>query len=164
MSFKQKALYLVSGCLGLLVLESIIKYYFILNKIPEQGFYLFSGYLQIGYYINKGISFNIPLPNLVAIIFTIFILIFLSFFWWRTLAIKNFLQLITISLIIVGALSNLLDRLLFGYVIDYINVLFWPVFNLADTMIVVGVAIYIITEFSNKKNVSRSKKNISRLQ
>ncbi|MFH0873933.1 MAG: histidine phosphatase family protein [Candidatus Komeilibacteria bacterium] len=48
-----------------------------------------------------------------------------QFFWW--------------SLIALGAVNNLIDRLLYGGVIDYINLKVWPVFNLSDAMIALGV-------------------------
>ncbi|MEW6182441.1 MAG: signal peptidase II [Bacillota bacterium] len=46
-----------------------------------------------------------------------------------------------IGLLLGGAVGNLIDRLRFGYVIDFIDIGFWPVFNLADTAIVCGVAV-----------------------
>ncbi len=51
------------------------------------------------------------------------------------------------ALIIAGALSNILDRLIYGHVIDYIKLpgflSFWPTFNLADVFIVIGVIMYL---------------------
>ena len=51
-----------------------------------------------------------------------------------------------LALIAGGILGNLLDRIIYGAVFDFINFHFWPVFNLADTFIVCGVilAIFII--------------------
>ena len=69
--------------------------------------------------------------------------------WWKSLIKVNLWQFLATSIIILGAFSNLLDRLLFGYVIDYLNLHFWPVFNLADVMVVVGVALYIVFELKN---------------
>jgi signal peptidase II len=40
-----------------------------------------------------------------------------------------------------GALGNLFDRVRLGYVVDYVDVAIWPVFNVADSAIVIGVAI-----------------------
>ena len=45
------------------------------------------------------------------------------------------------SLILGGALGNLYDRLRFGYVVDFIDLRVWPVFNLADACICLGVAL-----------------------
>ena len=51
--------------------------------------------------------------------------------------------------IIMGAASNLFDRLKYGYVIDYLDLKYFTVFNLADAMIIFGVAILLIS--ANKK-------------
>jgi len=48
---------------------------------------------------------------------------------------------LSLGLMLGGAVGNLFDRLRFGHVTDFIDVGFWPVFNLADSSIVVGVAI-----------------------
>ncbi len=133
-----------------LILESLIKYIFI-NKIPAGGFYFLFGLIQINFFTNTNIAFGLPLPQFLIIILIIIILIILSYLWYLALWQQKWLRLLAFSLIIMGALSNLLDRLFFGYVIDYINVFFWPIFNLADCAIVAGVLIYIIGEFKVKK-------------
>jgi len=48
------------------------------------------------------------------------------------------------ALIIGGAIGNLIDRIRYSYVIDYLDFRIWPVFNLADSAVVVGVGILII--------------------
>lgn len=48
--------------------------------------------------------------------------------------------LISLALVLGGALGNLLDRLRFGSVIDFLDLRLWPVFNLADSCITIGVA------------------------
>ncbi len=57
------------------------------------------------------------------------------------------------TLIIGGALGNLIDRLRFGYVIDFIDFRFWPVFNIADTVLCLG-AVFFLFEYitSSLKN------------
>jgi len=56
------------------------------------------------------------------------------------------------ALIVGGGLSNLIDRLIRGGVIDYINLLFFPSFNIADAMITAGAIIWIIKEFYGSKS------------
>jgi len=136
-----------------LILESVIKYS-IINKIPPAsrgGFYLFKPFLQIIYTPNYNIAFSLPLPRAIIIFFVITALIFLTFLWWHSLKSSNLKLLLAISLVIVGALSNLIDRFALGYVVDYINIFIWPIFNLADCLIVAGVIIYIISEIRFRK-------------
>ncbi len=65
------------------------------------------------------------------------------------------LQLLALSLILGGAVGNLIDRLFFGYVVDFIDVYYkhhhWPVFNIADSAICLG-AFLLFIEFSFDKN------------
>jgi len=146
----KKIVLLVSLSFDLFILESLIKYYF-LNKVPKEGFYLFDKFLQIIYTPNQNIAFSLPLPQILTIVIVIIILIALSYIWWKSFLKQNLWVLTASSLIILGALSNLIDRLLFGYVIDYINIFIWPVFNLADMMIVSGIVIYILSEFKKPR-------------
>ncbi|MCX6745789.1 MAG: signal peptidase II [Candidatus Parcubacteria bacterium] len=152
----KKIVLLVSLSFDLFILESLIKYYF-LNKVPKEGFYFFSQsrpwpgkFIQIIFTPNQNVAFSLPLPQILTIVFVIFILIVLSYIWIQNLLRNNLWGLTAVSLIILGALSNLIDRLIFGFVIDYINIFIWPVFNLADVMIVVGVILYIFSEFKKK--------------
>ncbi len=51
--------------------------------------------------------------------------------------------LVGMGLICGGAVGNIIDRLAFGQVIDFIDFSFWPAFNLADAFVVVGVALFL---------------------
>ena len=53
--------------------------------------------------------------------------------------------------ILSGALGNLIDRLCFGYVIDFLDFRIWPVFNLADSAITVGTILIIWQTLIEKK-------------
>jgi signal peptidase II len=54
---------------------------------------------------------------------------------------ENLWVRVSLGLLLGGAMGNLLDRFSRGYVVDFIDVGFWPVFNIADSAIVVGVAV-----------------------
>jgi signal peptidase II len=160
--FYQKLILIITLGFALFAFEAFIKYYLILNKVPKQGFYFFDqsrpwpgNFLQIIYTPNQNVAFSLPLPQILIIIMVIVILMVLSYLWWLSLFNKNLWQLTAFTLIILGALSNLIDRIIFGYVIDYINLFIWPVFNLADCMIVAGMIIYILSEFKRKNNETK---------
>ncbi|NOQ93233.1 MAG: lipoprotein signal peptidase [Methylophaga sp.] len=72
------------------------------------------------------------------------------FIWLRKLA-KTKLEAVSISLILGGAIGNVIDRLYFGYVIDFLDVYYgtyhWPAFNIADSAICIGAALLIIDSF-----------------
>lgn len=102
--------------------------------------------------LNQDIAFSISIPFLQRDILLPLIIVLtmvvaytafrefqkkhVQFFWW--------------GLIGIGALSNILDRIILGGVLDYIDVGFWPVFNLSDTSITVGIMGLLFLEFRAK--------------
>ena len=71
---------------------------------------------------------------------------------WRMRAEER-LQAASISLVLGGAIGNLIDRVWLGHVIDFLDVYYgsyhWPIFNIADSAITVGVVLLIIDLFFN---------------
>ena len=57
-----------------------------------------------------------------------------------------------ISLVVAGALGNIIDRIRFGYVNDFIDVGFWPIFNIADSSISIAITIYILDALILSRN------------
>lgn len=61
------------------------------------------------------------------------------------------MEAISVSLILGGAIGNVIDRIYFGYVIDFLDVYYgthhWPAFNIADSAIVIGAGILILDSF-----------------
>jgi len=76
--------------------------------------------------------------------------------WLKKLEKADTLTAIALCLILGGAIGNLIDRIYFGHVIDYIQVWLgsyaWPAFNIADAAISVGAAVLIISSFVSPKN------------
>ena len=98
---------------------------------------------------NKGIAWSIPVNAGVFYFAWTAIIAALLLAFFKT---KLFNQKFPFVLIFSGAVSNLADRIRFGCVVDYIDLKFWPIFNLADVYITLGV-IFILTKFlkSNTK-------------
>ncbi|CBI75691.1 Lipoprotein signal peptidase (Prolipoprotein signal peptidase) (Signal peptidase II) (SPase II) [Bartonella clarridgeiae 73] len=102
---------------------------------------------------NSGIAFSFlsSYPHWGIIALTLIIIVFLLWLWKNTENDK-FLSYFGISFIIGGAIGNLIDRIRFHYVIDYIlfhinGVFSFAVFNLADTFITLGAVAVLIDEF-----------------
>ena len=72
----------------------------------------------------------------VAVIVIVAIVLF-----YHHLPIENPWIRLSLGLQLGGALGNLVDRFHYGYVVDFVDIGFWPIFNVADVSIVVGVAI-----------------------
>ena len=100
---------------------------------------------------NEGIAFSFfsGLPDVWLVILTVFIIGFVLYLWSRT-PVAHVIARIGFALIIGGAVGNLIDRALLGYVVDYIlfhtPVWSFAVFNLADAFISVGAALILLQE------------------
>jgi signal peptidase II len=74
--------------------------------------------------------------------------------WLSRLQKQETLLAVALSLILGGAMGNLIDRLAYGYVIDFLDVYYgakhWPAFNIADSSITLGVALMLIESFFGK--------------
>lgn len=93
--------------------------------------------------------FFIAVASLVTVALTV---------WLATLKTGERLLAIALSLIIGGAVGNLIDRVLYGRVTDFIHLhyqdWFWPAFNVADSAITVGVALMLADASISKKSGS----------
>ena len=74
------------------------------------------------------------------------ILIILIFLLVKSYQRRNLFLILVITLILTGALSNLIDRLIYGGVIDFINLFSYSTFNIADCLIITGVGLWAIKE------------------
>jgi signal peptidase II len=70
--------------------------------------------------------------------------------WWRRRRASTMEQ-VAYALIVAGAFGNAADRLVRGYVIDFIEIHRWPIFNVADVAIVVGVALLAIGNLRRRR-------------
>jgi signal peptidase II len=112
--------------------------------------------LHITVIFNPGAAFGIlqGKTNFLIYIGIIFILIFFAFA--KKEKRKDLLFLVACGLIVGGALSNLWDRIFLGYVVDYIDIRVWPVFNLSDSCITVGACLIFLDSFRKKKSTNNS--------
>ena len=105
---------------------------------------------------NTGAAFGILHGKTTLLIFAgvIFMLVFLLFM--KNEEKKTLMFNISCGLILGGALSNLYDRIFLGFVIDYIDLRIWPVFNLSDSCITVGAFLLIWLSYrDSKKQLSK---------
>lgn len=135
----------------LFVVDRILKYYFIKNPAIKFGGDFISGIFSFHFEKNTGIAFGISVNQFILAVLVIIIILILIRLVVKAYFQKDLLLVTSLTLIIVGAISNLIDRLRFGFVIDYIDVSFFTVFNLADAMITCGVGILVINILFQKR-------------
>lgn len=119
-------------CFFLVSTDQILKFYFSAISI-----------------CNKNIAWSIPITPGVFYFLWIAICLFIIYL---IIFGKNHRQRITLVFILSGAISNMIDRLSHSCVIDFIDLKFWPIFNLADIYITIGVLLIILNIVRNSKS------------
>lgn len=136
-------IYIIIIILGL-ILDRLSKVYAINNFIenPIKGPLINLTYLE-----NRGAAFGILQDKRVFfLLITIAIVCYLLYYFYKSYKINPTILNISLSMIIAGALGNFYDRLINGYVVDFIEFSFFnfPVFNIADIFVTLGCALMII--------------------
>jgi signal peptidase II len=104
---------------------------------------------------NSGIAFGLfPTATSAVIVLTSVVVAWMVVFFARSAARHPVLP-IGLGLVLGGSVSNLFDRVRLGAVTDFLDVRFWPAFNLADTFIVVGVAVLLAALVAADRGAAR---------
>jgi signal peptidase II len=138
--------FVLSVALVIFVADFFIKRYFLVHPHP-QSTPVIKNILYLTVVYNKGAAFGLLRGQTALLIYLgiIFLTIFVSSIWKEKR--KDPIFLFACGLILGGALSNMYDRLILGYVVDYIDVRIWPVFNLSDSSISVGAFLLFLDSF-----------------
>lgn len=110
---------------------------------------------------NSGAAFGFLRGKTTFLIYIGIVFIFVFLFVMKKEKKKGPLFLASCGLIIGGAISNLYDRIFLGFVIDYIDLQIWPVFNLSDSCITVGAFLLVWQSYSRSRHKPDLKKNNS---
>ena len=124
------------------------------QSVPEDGFF------RITYITNAGASWGMFGNAVFLTIATAVVIIVTIAIYWRYPQAKRTPIKIALGLLIGGSLGNMIDRVTHGRVTSFIDVGAWPIFNVADVAIVVGVCIiaaYLIFSLSKEKQTSKPK-------
>jgi len=130
---------------------------------PGQSLPLLPGVLHLTYIQNTGAAFGLLKGwqlLFIGLSFAVIVWILRQFLAKRPLAATT---LWAYALILGGAAGNLIDRLRFGYVVDFIDVRVWPVFNLGDSAITIGVGLLVWRALRKKGSNSLFEKGSSSL-
>lgn len=134
----KKNLFFISLCIGLIALDQVIK---LLVKHFQPSFNVIPGFLSVHFVKNPGISFGIlSTQPILILIMTIALSALIGYAFIKT---DSNIEKFCWMLILVGAVGNIIDRLVWGYVIDYLDVNYF-VCNLADIFIFIGAMLLIV--------------------
>lgn len=117
---------------------------------------LIGDFFMLEYAENEGMAFGIQVPPFLILTLSILLLALIIYLALRELNLNFWLTRMCVALVIGGALGNIIDRVVNGYVVDFIKIWKWPNFNFADIFIVVGI---LLTVIFYAKVVSNERKN-----
>jgi signal peptidase II len=111
---------------------------------PARSIPLLPGIFELSYVRNTGAAFGVMQGQRVLFVITTLAVLGGIAFVWFYYRPRGPLVVAALGLVCGGALGNLTDRVTTGRVTDFLYVHFWPVFNLADSAVVVGVCILVV--------------------
>lgn len=150
----QKKLYGLSFIF--VIIDQIIKYVISNNITLNTSITIIDNFFYLTNAHNDGAAFSILSGNVIfLILMTIISLVVIYFFFIKDKNTSK-IETIFISMLLGGIIGNFLDRLIHGYVIDYLETIIFnyhfPIFNFADTCIVLGIIGIMIVGIKNNKS------------
>lgn len=135
-------LLLSSISLGILLVDQLSKYW--IKSFLELGQSFPDDWpVRFTYVQNTGIAFGIKANQFFLVFVTSAVVVALLVFFLRYHEFQPQLVRLALSSILGGAVGNLIDRVNQGFVVDFIDLQVWPVFNIADSSVVVGVGLIL---------------------
>lgn len=143
-----------------ITLDQVTKFWIVNSMELYHSQIVIPGLFNLTYVTNNGAAFslladvNSPWRHYFFVSVGCTALIILTVIWFRQRK-NNFFGNIALALIAGGAAGNLIDRIRFGAVIDFIDIFIgtfhWPAFNVADSAICVGVVLYLLFSYLEDK-------------
>lgn len=130
------------------LLDQIVKYMIRTNMDLYESIPIIGGVFHITYIQNTGAAFSMfsghtGILALVTVIITIGILVYL----FKLRKDGHWALMLSLSLIVAGGLGNIVDRVSLKYVVDFLDLRVWPIFNLADVYVCCGCGLLVAYVF-----------------
>lgn len=129
---------------GLIILIDQILKLLIIRICANDSISIINNIFSIKKVENIGMAFSLNEGNLKNIVISIFVLILLINYIVKQKKYLNNITLTCLDFIIGGGISNLIDRIFRGAVIDFIAIFNFPIFNIADCFVVIGWLLFTI--------------------
>ena len=139
-----KYLTIFSTALIIVLIDQITKFLIKTNFELNQTLPLIKNFFHLTYIYNFGAGFGILHQQALILVFVSLIVIGAIFYYFDRIKEKEILLQVLVGFILGGTIGNLIDRISYGFVIDFIDFRIWPIFNFADSFVTVGVIGLII--------------------
>jgi signal peptidase II len=147
---KMALLYIVA--IFFIFLDRFAKIYFTNTRDEVK---LLGSYLSLNYAENPYIAFSIPISPILIKFLSLSLGMLIIVYFLKYLKEKKQIIIFPLFLLILGSFSNIYDRFMYGYVIDYIDLRYFTIFNIADSMIFISVL--FLSYFIYKKEGNTNK-------
>lgn len=141
---KQKTKYniiIASLLVGIVAIDQILK-----HVLTDKNFTVLQNILSVSYRQNTGAAWSILEGKVMLLCVLTIVFLFLLVTFDHYFKHKNTLYAVAYGLVLGGAVGNLFDRMVFGYVKDFIKLDFinFPIFNIADMALTAGVICFLV--------------------
>jgi signal peptidase II len=132
---------------AIVCLDRITKNYFSNLLDPYESLPIIRNVIHMTLVYNTGIAFGLfkdqGIVFIIVPVIAVILWVFNFYFYKNNQGRLSRLYVAAFSMILGGAIGNLIDRICFGHVIDFIDLRFWPVFNIADSAITIGALLIV---------------------
>lgn len=139
-----------------LIIDQIVKILVSNYLILGQTTKIINNFFYLTYVQNTGAAFSILIGYRYILIIITLIFLYYLYKYTKKQTNPNKLAILSYGLLLGGIIGNLIDRIIYGYVIDYLDFMIFnynfPIFNLADTFIVIGCIILVINSYAKGEN------------
>lgn len=144
-----------------IIVDQLTKFLVVKYMTLGQSISVIDNFLYITSHRNEGAAWGILQGKMIFFYFVTLVVIGLVILWIRKLDIKKEkLLVIALSLILGGALGNFIDRVMYQHVVDFINTYIFgydfPIFNIADSALCIGVFLMAVDAILDIKRHSQS--------
>jgi signal peptidase II len=161
LNFIENNLALVLIAISIIITERIIKFYIVRYLRMGESIPFIGEFLMITRSENLGAGFGILQGyNLVFIIAAAIVIFLIVYFYDKIIYDRTLV--FAFAFILGGTVGNMMDRIFFGHVIDYIDFSFWPTFNMSDAALTVGAVLLIIYTYLLDKKPDREELKYAR--
>jgi len=146
----------ISGAITIfVVLDQFTKW--MAGQYLQNPMEIINGFFQLKYSENTGIAMSVQVPYMLLIILNVILVGVIIYLAIKELDLGKLMSEISVALVLGGGVGNLIDRVLKGFVVDFISIWKYPIFNLADAFLAIGVLLIII--FYGRIRAIKSKNN-----
>ena len=153
--FLARKQWVLAGGILLVVLVDRLTKYLAQSYLSVRGSVPIGPLLKLTYVENSGAAFGLFSGGNLFFVLVTLVVVALALRYYHDI-VRSSSDNVWYALVVGGALGNLIDRLALGLVIDFIDLGFWPVFNVADSCLSIGIAGYLVEHWLETRKKKKS--------